>query len=64
MLTPGFQNEIPTTNWMLPAGETSVALPESFNKIVKPEKTLLFTPEEVNSNRKAWIDEWLQAVGG
>ena len=64
MLSPGFQNEIPTTNWMLPAGETSVALPESFGKIVKPEKTLLFTPEEVNTNRKAWIDEWLAAVGG
>jgi thiamine transport system substrate-binding protein len=63
MLTPGFQNEIPATNWMLPAGETTVALPESFNKIVKPEKTLLFTPEEVNDNRKAWIDEWLAAVG-
>ena len=63
MLTPGFQNEIPTTNWMLPTGETSVALPESFGKIVKPEKTLLFTPEEVNTNRKTWIDEWLAAVG-
>ncbi len=63
MLTPGFQNEIPATNWMLPAGEVSVALPDSFNKIVKPEKTLLFTPEEVNANRKVWIDEWLAAVG-
>jgi thiamine transport system substrate-binding protein len=64
MLTPGFQNEIPSTNWMLPAGEMSVALPDSFSKIVKPEKTLLYTPEDVNSNRKAWIDEWLAAVGG
>jgi thiamine transport system substrate-binding protein len=64
MLSPGFQNEIPTTNWMLPAGETTVALPDSFSKIVRPEKTLLFTPENVNSNRKAWIDEWLAAMGG
>jgi ABC-type thiamine transport system substrate-binding protein len=31
---------------------------------VKPEKTLLFSPVEVNSNRKAWIEEWLAAVGG
>jgi thiamine transport system substrate-binding protein len=46
----------------LPAGETTTALPDSFSKIVKPEKTLLFTPEEVNTNRKAWIDEWLAAV--
>jgi thiamine transport system substrate-binding protein len=64
MLTPGFQNEIPATNWMLPAGEISTPLPESFSKIVKPVKTLLFSPAEVNKNRKAWIDEWLAAVGG
>jgi thiamine transport system substrate-binding protein len=63
MMTPDFQNEIPTTNWMLPAGETSVALPESFSKIVKPAKTLLFTEEDVSANRKAWVDEWLNAVG-
>ncbi len=63
MLTPGFQNEIPVTNWMLPAGEMTNPLPESFSKILKPEKTLLFTPEEVNANRRAWIDEWLAAVG-
>ena len=64
MLTPDFQNEIPTTNWMLPAGDISVALPDSFSKIVKPGKTLLFTPDEVNANRKMWIDEWLAAVSG
>jgi thiamine transport system substrate-binding protein len=63
MLTPDFQNEIPTTNWMLPAGETTVTLPVSFSKIVKPEKTLLYSAEEVQSNRKAWIDEWLAAMG-
>ena len=61
MLTPGFQNEIPATNWMLPAGEISVALPESFSKIVKPEKTLLYAPEDVSTHRRAWIDEWLAA---
>lgn len=61
MLTPEFQNEIPTTNWMLPAGETTATLPEAFNTIVKPGKTLLFSPEEVNANRRAWIDEWLNA---
>jgi thiamine transport system substrate-binding protein len=62
MLSPAFQNEIPTTNWMLPAGETSVALPPAFDRIVKPSKTLLFSAEEVNANRKAWIAEWLDSV--
>jgi thiamine transport system substrate-binding protein len=62
MMTPDFQNEIPTTNWMLPAGAVSVALPEAFSKILKPQKTLLFSAEEVNANRKAWIAEWMEAV--
>jgi thiamine transport system substrate-binding protein len=39
-------------------------LPDSFNKIVKPVKTLLFSPQDVKANRKAWIDEWLASVGG
>jgi thiamine transport system substrate-binding protein len=62
MLSPGFQDVIPETNWMLPAGATDKPLPAAFGKIVAPEKTLLFTPAEVNANRRAWIDEWLNAV--
>jgi thiamine transport system substrate-binding protein len=62
--TPDFQNDIATTNWMMPAGETTTQLPEPFSKLVQPAKTLLFTPEEVNANRRKWIDEWLAAVGG
>jgi thiamine transport system substrate-binding protein len=59
----GFQDQIPTGNWMLPAGTTSAPLPEAFNTLVKPAKTLLYTPEEVNTNRRAWIDEWLNVMG-
>ena len=62
MLTPAFQNEIPATNWMMPAGDVSTPLPDAFSKLVKPAKTLLFTPAEVNANRRAWIDEWLAAT--
>ena len=62
MLSADFQNEIPTTNWMMPAGEISVALPAAFNDLVKPAKTLLYTPAEVNANRRTWIDEWQKAV--
>ena len=62
MIGPSFQDQIPTNNWMLPAGPTSQPLPEAFNHLVKPAKTLLFTPEEVAQNRRRWIDEWLNAV--
>jgi thiamine transport system substrate-binding protein len=62
MMTPGFQDFIPTNNWMLPAGETKDALPDAFGRVVKPTKTLLFTPDEVFKNRRAWMDEWLNAL--
>jgi len=62
VLTPGFQDNIPTRNWMFPAGRTSKPLPEAFGKLVRPAKTLLFTPEEVARNRKAWIAEWRRAM--
>lgn len=62
MMTPAFQDVIPTTNWMFPAGETSQALPKAFDDLVKPAKTLLYTPDEVAQNRRVWIDEWLNAM--
>jgi thiamine transport system substrate-binding protein len=62
MMGPGFQDQIPTNNWMFPAGATSAPLPEAFGALVKPAKTFLYSPEEVAKNRRAWIDEWLNAV--
>jgi thiamine transport system substrate-binding protein len=62
MMDPGFQDQIPTNNWMFPAGTTSAPLPAAFDQLVKPGKTLLFSPEEVEQNRRAWIDEWLNAM--
>ncbi|MEM7634295.1 MAG: thiamine ABC transporter substrate binding subunit [Pseudomonadota bacterium] len=62
MTGPGFQDHIPTNNWMWPAGKTSDALPDAFGKLVKPAKSLLLSADEVNANRKAWIDEWLKAT--
>jgi thiamine transport system substrate-binding protein len=62
MMGPGFQDAIPAKNWMLPAGTTSAALPEAFSRLVKPSKTLSFSPAEVAANRKRWIDEWLNAT--
>ena len=63
MVSPQFQDIIPTTNWMFPAAKTSAALPEAFNTLVHPAKTFLMTPDEVAKNRKAWVDEWVTAMG-
>ena len=62
MMSPGFQDQIPTNNWMFPAGATSEALPAAFGELVKPAKTLIYSPLEVDQNRRAWIDEWLNAM--
>ena len=63
MITPAFQDQIPTTNWMYPVSDVTGGLPKEFGQLVQPAKSLLFTPEEVAAHRKQWIDEWLQATG-
>jgi thiamine transport system substrate-binding protein len=62
MTGPGFQDHIPTNNWMFPAGETSKPLPDQFSKLVAPSKTFLFSADDVAANRKGWIDEWLNVM--
>lgn len=62
MTSPGFQDHIPTGNWMFPAGETSEPLPDAFDRLVRPDTTLMLPPQEVAENRRAWIDEWLAAM--
>ncbi|NGN42192.1 thiamine ABC transporter substrate binding subunit [Mesorhizobium sp. CGMCC 1.15528] len=59
MTGPGFQDAIPETNWMFPAGKTDKPLNPAFDKLVKPAKTLQISAEDVAANRKAWVDEWL-----
>lgn len=63
MTGPGFQDVIPETNWMFPAGATSKPLDPAFAALVKPDKTFLIAPDDVAANRKAWVDEWLTAMG-
>lgn len=62
MLEPGFQDTIPTNNWMMPVAATSEPLPDAFGKLVQPKTTFLMSPTEVAANRQAWIDEWLKAM--
>ncbi|MBN9070411.1 MAG: thiamine ABC transporter substrate binding subunit [Rhizobiales bacterium] len=62
MTGPGFQDAIPETNWMFPAGRIDKPLDPAFDRLVKPARTLLLPSEEVAANRKAWVDEWLSAM--
>ncbi|MGH6761258.1 MAG: thiamine ABC transporter substrate binding subunit [Phyllobacterium sp.] len=62
MTGPAFQDIIPETNWMYPAGKTSRPLDPGFQELVKPTKTLILSSDDVAKNRKAWIDEWLSVM--
>ncbi len=63
-LTPGFQDHIPTGNWMMPAAATSRPLPEAFAKLIQPSRSLLLPPEEVARRRREWIAEWREVMAG
>jgi thiamine transport system substrate-binding protein len=62
VLSEPFQSAIPEGNWMYPARMPEGGLPKSFESLAKPDKSLYADPEEVEENRRAWVDEWLAAM--
>ncbi len=58
VVSPAFQQTIPTGNWMYPVIKTP--LPAGFDAL--PAKTLTFTSEDVAAKRADWTQEWLRAV--
>ncbi|MCB5174259.1 thiamine ABC transporter substrate binding subunit [Microvirga lenta] len=62
VLSEPFQSAMPEGNWMMPAKTPQTGLPAAFKGLVQPEKALLFTPEEVQQNRRAFTDAWLNAA--
>lgn len=62
MLTAEVQSLIPTTNWTLPVAD-GIDLPEAFGRLVQVDTPLMIDPETVAANRKAWTQEWLEAIG-
>ena len=62
MLTDDFQEVIPTTNWMYPAKTPSKGLPEGFETLITPDKSLIFPPAEAAAIRDEALEEWLNAL--
>ena len=58
MISDDFQKVIPGTNIMYPV--IDVKMPEAFNKLEIP-KFLQLDPKDINDNKDAWINEWLNA---
>lgn len=61
ILTPGFQDAIPTGNWMYPVVAPSGGVPEGFDPPLTGDRALSLDPQIVATGRKAWIEEWLAA---
>ncbi|NKX44896.1 thiamine ABC transporter substrate binding subunit [Roseicyclus persicicus] len=62
MLSPGFQEVIPTTNWMYPAALSPDALPEGFGTLIQPAQALLLSPEDAAARRDAAVATWQRAL--
>ncbi len=62
MISDKFQNIIPTTNWTYPVIKLPNGLPKGFEGLYIPKKMLLMSGKEVEKNRKAYINEWLNAI--
>ncbi|MDT8857729.1 thiamine ABC transporter substrate binding subunit [Paracoccaceae bacterium Fryx2] len=62
MGSEGFQSVIPTTNWMYPARTPAGGLPEGFDTLITPAKSLLMTAAEAQAARGPALDEWLTAL--
>lgn len=62
MISPSFQDVIPTTNWMYPVRMPTDGMPDAFRGLVVPDQVRQFAPADIRQNRTAWIDEWLQAM--
>lgn len=60
ILSPTFQQAIPTTNWMYPV--ISTELPAGFAALPVPEKSLQYSAQQVAEKRNSWIQAWQRAV--
>ncbi len=59
LISPEAQAIIPTTNWMYPVAD--IELPEGFDTLFVPEKTLLLDDSIVTQNAAGWIGEMLNS---
>jgi thiamine transport system substrate-binding protein len=61
LLEPEMQSLLPTTNWMYPVAKDA-NIPEGFGTLITPSRAFLFSPEEVERNRKGWTDAFINGL--
>lgn len=62
MLSDEAQAILPTTNWMYPAKTPAAGLPEGFETLDAPAKSLLISADQADAARDAALAEWLDAL--
>lgn len=62
MVSDAFQSIIPTTNWMYPAVTPAGGLPDGFETLIRPEKSLLLSADDAAAARDGALEEWLTAL--
>ena len=62
MVSDAFQSIIPTTNWMYPAKLPASGLPEGFETLITPQKSLSIDEDQVVEIRSKALEEWLNAL--
>ena len=62
MVSDAFQSIIPTTNWMYPAKTPQGGLPDGFETLITPEKSLLLSPQDAAEMRDSALEEWRAAL--
>ncbi len=62
MVSEAFQSIIPTTNWMYPAVTPKAGLPEGFDGLIRPARSLLLPEDEAAALRDAALAEWRDAL--
>jgi thiamine transport system substrate-binding protein len=64
MVSEAFQAELPDTNYVYPV-RVGTPLSELFEKFAKPVETpLSLTPQDIDANRDAWIEQWTKTIIG
>ncbi len=62
VLSEGFQEGIPTTNWSYPAALADEKLPQGFQDLPRPATALFYSEEEAAALRDDALEEWRAAL--
>lgn len=64
MLTDTFQEDVPLNMFVFPASQSAALPPEFVEHTTVPIAPHIMDPAEIEANRDAWVDRWVEIVLG